>query len=149
MITTPNVRPLEHPLRELPTFAQVYVVRYGLVFVYPACALDDVANDRYLNLRDDWSAWSKEYDAGELYAFRLRVRQRKGFDTSSDRKMLARELWRAAGGPDTSAFDWFWDSIDLDADPAIIGAATMVAARSLMNFPLFKLRHLDETTAVS
>ncbi len=141
MNITSNVQPLEHPLRELPTFAQVYVVRYGLVFVYPACALDDVANDRYVNLRDEWVAWSKEYDAGELYARRISA-------SANPSKALARELWRAAGGPDTSAFDWFWDSIDLDADPAIIGAATMVAARSLMNFPLFKLRHLDETTAV-
>ena len=142
MNTSPNVQPLEHPLRELPTFAQVYVVRYGLVFVYPACALDDVANDRYINLRDDWAAWSKEFDAGELYARRVSA-------STNPSKALARELWRAAGGPDTSAFDWFWDSVDLDADPALIGAATMVAARSLMNFPLFKLRHLDETTAVS
>lgn len=149
MNTTPNVQPLEHPLRELPTFAQVYVVRYGLVFVYPACALDDVANDRYINLRDDWSAWSKEYDAGELYARRVSESSDPIFGSGPRMKTLARELWRAAGGPDTSAFDWFWDSIDLDADPAIIGAATMVAARSLMNFPLFKLRHLDETTAVS
>lgn len=143
MHTTPNVRPLELPLRELPTFAQVYVVRYGLVFVYPACALDDVANDRYINLRDDWFAHSAEYDAGEIYA------SRRPDSYPGRAKLLARELWRAAGGPDTSAFDWFWDSIDLDADPAIIGTATMVAARSLMNFPLFKLRHLDETTAVS
>lgn len=132
--------PLEAPLSSLSPATRVYVVRRGIVYLYPASIVKDVANDRY-TMDDDrpWTAQGSDWDAGRRLATRLSD-EMDLFDHAR-LKLMARTCWITVGGP-PQGFDVWWESVNPDAHPEWIGAAAMVAARELMTYPLFQHRHL-------
>lgn len=130
--------PLETPLRDLSPARRVYIVRRGLVFLYPASIVQDIANDRY-TMDDDrpWTPLATDWAQGRALADRLQ-------DARSHNEYLhtlARVLWRSTGAS-ADAFELWWESVNPDAHPEWIGAAALVAGRELMTYPLFKHRHL-------
>lgn len=133
-----NAYPLEAPLASLSPARRVYIVRRGLVFLYPASIVRDIANDRY-TMDDDrpWVPRGPDWDAGQLLARRV------GLDRVDHvvLRRLAETLWVRHGGAAPS-FDLWWESVNPDAHPEWIGAAAAVAARELMTYPLFRHRHL-------
>lgn len=132
--------PLEVPLTALSPARRVYVVRKGIVFLYPASIVKDVANDRY-TMDDDrpWTAAGSDWDAGRRLSNRLT--DEMDLWDHSRLKSMARTLWISAGA-DCAGFDVWWESVNPDAHPEWIGAASIVAAREMMTYPLFKHRHL-------
>lgn len=130
--------PLEAPLASLSPARRVYVVRRGLVFLYPASILADIANDRY-TMDDDrpWVASEADWAAGRMLAARLVG----DLVDHQELRMLARTLWITAGAT-LDGFALWWESVNPDAHPEWIGAAARVAARELMTWPLFQHRHL-------
>jgi hypothetical protein len=135
-----NAYPLETPLNLLSPARRIYIVRRGLVFLYPASIVRDIANDRY-TMDDDrqWSAAPMDWEAGRKLSDRLTDEM----DLWCHQRLqaMARTLWITEGAsPD--AFALWWESVNPDALPEWIGAAARVAARELMTYPLFKHRHL-------
>ncbi|AVO24376.1 hypothetical protein [Xanthomonas phage XPV3] len=158
--------PLEQRLRDLRAYQRVYIVRHAMVYTYPACIVEDIANDRY-TIDDDWSAMSADWDAGER--FEERTRTADMMPNSAAFEELVWQLWRLEAAPrvrlpslkvgdigpervilSTTAgtanahdirsrrlFDLWWESVDAFAPRATIGAAARVAARQLMTFPGF------------
>ncbi|APQ41888.1 hypothetical protein [Xanthomonas phage BsXeu269p/3] len=135
-----NAYPLETPLNLLSPARRVYIVRRGLVFLYPAIIVRDIANDRYTMDYDyPWSASPLDWDAGRRLSDRLP--DEMDLWCHQRQQAMARTLWVTEGAsPD--AFTLWWESVNTDALPEWIGAAARVAARELMTFPLFKHRHL-------
>lgn len=138
-----NAYPLEAQLSSLPRNQRVYVVRNGLVYLYPACILRDVANDRYtMHASRPWEASGREWDHGRRLSDRLT--DEMDLWDHARLKEMARTLWVTAGAQSTG-FEVWWSSVNVDAPPDWIGAAAMVAARELMHFPLFRHRYLVDT----
>jgi len=135
-----NAYPLETPLNLLSPARRVYVVRRGLVFLYPASIVRDIANDRY-TMGDDrpWSATPIDWEAGRKLSDRLS--DEMDLWEHGKLKVLARTLW-VSEGASADAFELWWESVNPDAHPEWIGAAARVAARELMTYPLFRHRHL-------
>lgn len=132
--------PLETPLSLLSPARRVYIARRGLVFLYPASIVKDIANDRY-TMDDDrpWSATPIDWEAGRKLSDRL-IDEMDLWDHSR-LKTMARTLWVTEGAsPD--AFVLWWESVNPDSLPEWVGAAARVAARELMTYSLFKHRHL-------
>lgn len=130
--------PLERPLASLSPARRVYLVRRGLVFLYPASIVADIANDRY-TMDDDrpWVPRETDWACGALLAGQVALDQVDHVHLH----VLARTLWITAGGAADTFATW-WESVNPDAHPEWIGAATKVAARELMTYPLFQHRHL-------
>lgn len=132
--------PLETSLRDLSPARRVYIVRRGLVLLYPASIVQDIANDRY-TMDDDrpWTPLATDWAQGRALSDRLTDE----LDLWDHHKLktLARVLWRSTGAS-ADAFELWWESVNPDAHPEWIGAAALVAGRELMTYPLFKHRHL-------
>lgn len=135
-----NAYPLETPLNLLSPARRVYIIRRGLVLLYPASIVRDIANDRY-TMDDDyhWSASPLDWEAGRMLSDRLPDEM----DSCDHQRLqaLVRTLW-VTEGASVDAFTLWWESVNTDALPEWVGAAARVAARELMTFPLFKHRHL-------
>jgi hypothetical protein len=132
--------PLEQSLASLSPARRVYIVRRGLVFLYPASIVRDIANDRYTMDADRlWSAMPLDWEAGRKLSDQLT--DEMDLWEHGKLKVLARTLW-VSEGASADAFELWWESVNPDAHPEWIGAATKVAARELMTYPLFKHRHL-------
>lgn len=135
-----NAYPLETPLSQLPDYQRVFIVRHGLVYLYPAQIVRDIANDRYtVDPMRPWTATPADWDAGEKLSNRL-CDERNRWEHGRLRE-LTRVLWITERGA-SSGFAIWWESVAPESDPCVIGAAARVAARELMTFPLFKHRHL-------
>ena len=135
-----NAYPLETPLNLLSPARRVYIVRRGLVFLYPASIVRDITNDRY-TMDDDrpWSANPTDWASGRMLSDRLT--DEMDLWCHQRLRVMARTLWITEGAsPD--AFELWWETVNPDALPEWIGAAAKVAARGLMTYPLFQLRHL-------
>lgn len=130
--------PLEAPLASLSPARRVYIVRRGLVFLYPASILIDIANDRYT--MDDDRPWVPSA-VDWLYGRALADRLAGDLIDHAEIRALARTLW-ITHSPIVDTFDLWWESVNPDAHPEWIGAAARVAARELMTWPLFQHRHL-------
>lgn len=128
--------PLETPLSDLSPASRVYVIRRGSVYLYPAAILLDIANDRYVLPDRPWSPTKEDWGVGEAM---LKTFGR--CDDSDYLEALARSLWVTAGGR-SDQFEIWWDSVDSDASPDWIGAATVMAAREVMSEPLFRHRYM-------
>lgn len=157
--------PLEQRLRDLRAYQRVYIVRHAMVYTYPACIVEDIANDRY-TIDDDWSAMSADWDAGERFEertraadlmpnsaavedmvwqlWRLEAAPRVRLPSKSGNSGLINDILPAGLGPVNAhdirsrrLFDLWWESVDPFAPRATIGAAARVAARELMTFPRF------------
>lgn len=130
--------PLERPLATLSPARRVYIVRRGLVFLYPTSIVADIPNDRY-TMDDDrpWVPRETDWERGRM------LEQRLSGDLVDhvELKSLARVLW-ISDSPSFDAFELWWESVNPDASPEWIGAAACVAARELMTYPLFQHRHL-------
>lgn len=132
--------PLEQPLASLSPARRVYIVRRGLVFLYPASIVRDIANDRYTMDADrPWSAMALDWEAGRKLSDQLT--DEMDLWCHQRLKVLARTLW-VSEGASADAFELWWESVNPDAHPEWIGAAARVAARELMTYPLFRHRHL-------
>lgn len=132
--------PLEAPLSALSPARRVYIQRQGLVYLYPASIVRDIANDRY-TMDDDtpWRATQADWEVGRALYDQLGG----GLDLVDHNRLfiLLRTIWVSAGGQDVPFTAWF-DSLSPDAHPEWLGAAARVAARELMTFPVFQHRHL-------
>ncbi len=132
--------PLEQPLSTLSPARRVYIVRRGLVFLYPASIVLDIANDRYTMDGDPpWSAMALDWEAGRKLSDQLT--DEMDLWEHSKLKSLARTLWLTEGA-DATSFELWWESVNPDAHPEWIGAAAKMAGRELMTYPLFRHRHL-------
>ena len=135
-----NAYPLETPLNLLSPARRVYIVRRGPVFLYPASIVRDIANDRYTMDGDrPWSAMALDWEAGRKLSDQLT--DEMDLWEHGKLKVLARTLW-VTEGASADAFELWWETVNPDALPEWIGAAARVAARELMTYPLFQLRHL-------
>lgn len=132
--------PLEQPLSALSPARRVYIVRRGLVFLYPASIVLDIANDRY-TMDDDrpWNARGTDWACGRLLHDQLT--DEMDLWEHGKLKSLARTLWLTEGR-DATSFELWWESVNPDAHPEWIGAAAKLASRELMTYPLFRHRHL-------
>ena len=132
--------PLEQPLSALSPARRVYIVRRGLVFLYPASIVRDIANDRY-TMDDDrpWNARGTDWACGRLLCDQLT--DEMDLWEHGKLKSLARTLWLTEGS-DATSFDLWWESVNPDAHPEWIGAAAKLGSRELMTYPLFRHRHL-------
>lgn len=132
--------PLEQPLSALSPAHRVYIVRRGLVFLYPASIVLDIANDLY-TMDDDrpWNARGTDWACGRLLCDQLT--DEMDLWEHSKLKSLARTLWLTEGS-DATSFELWWESVNPDAHPEWIGAAAKMAGRELMTYPLFRHRHL-------
>lgn len=137
-----KVRPLEvTTLHTLPPAARVYVERRGLVFVYPAEILLDIANNLFIG-EEPWRASDDDWTIGRALSRRTQGDDELAAEVA---KEDVEAIWSCIR-PDCGAFDLWWESVDPDAAPSWIGAAAAVAARELMTMPLFRLRHeVDES----
>lgn len=132
--------PREQPLSALSPARRVYIVRRGLVFLYPASIVRDIANDLY-TMDDDlpWLPRATDWACGRLLSDRLC--DEMDLWEHSKLKNLTRTLWLTEGS-DAASFELWWESVNPDAHPEWIGAAAKVAGRELMTYPLFRHRHL-------
>ncbi len=132
--------PLEQPLSALSPARRVYIVRRGLVFLYPASIVLDIANDLY-TMDDDrpWNARGTDWACGRLLHDQLT--DEMDLWEHGKLKSLARTLWLTEGS-DATSFELWWESVNPDAHPEWIGAAAKMAGRELMTYPLFRHRHL-------
>lgn len=133
-----NAYPLETPLRDLSPARRVYIVRRGLVFLYPASIVQDIANDRY-TMGDDrpWTPLTTDWAQGRALSDRMKHARVHNEYLHT----LARVLWRSTDAS-ADAFELWWESVNPNAHPEWIGAAALVAGRELMTYPLFKHRHM-------
>ena len=132
--------PLEQPLAALSPARRVYIVRRGLVFLYPASIVRDIANDLY-TMDDDrpWNPRATDWACGRLLCDQLT--DEMDLWEHSKLKNLTRTLWLTEGA-DATSFELWWESVNPDAHPEWIGAAAKFAGRELMTYPLFRHRHL-------
>lgn len=134
--------PLEQSLASLSPAHRVYIVRRGLVFLYPASIVRDIANDLYTMDADrlwSWATMPLDWEAGRKLSDQLT--DEMDLWEHGKLKVLARTLW-VSEGASADAFELWWESVNPDAHPEWIGAAARVAARELMTYPLFRHRHL-------
>lgn len=133
--------PLLTSVTNLAPDSRVYVVREGLVFLYPACiVVDDARSERYA-LADGprWTASTWDWAGGGLLVTDLVLGPYRNEPRPARLRALATAIWCNAGRP-VEAFDLWWEAINPDADPHLIGAAAAVAARDVMTTSLFRHR---------
>ncbi|WHB31207.1 hypothetical protein [Xanthomonas phage NEB7] len=115
-------KPLDAPLASLHPDTPVFVVRYGLVYVYPADLLLDIANDRYVPV--DLAPWAwRHHDVSALY--------------------IAWQLGAALDARSGRKFDIWYESLR-EGDSRRCAGAAYVAANKLINFETFRHRHLPD-----
>lgn len=140
--------PLETPLKDLSPATRVYVVRFGVVYVYPASILLDIANDRYTvgSTNYPWSPRPADWEIGRALDRQIVACLDSDYYPNADGyeeelEYLAGNAWTSAGGS-RDLFAIWWESVNTDAHPAWIGAAAAAAARETMTWPLFQHRYM-------